>query len=267
MTALRTAPDAVLRSVADLTTVGLAELVDRAALQTRVDRKYLLTVTAAEAVVAGLAEAEQLRVLAEGEQRAFCYASQYLDTPELTGFHLAARGRRRRFKVRVRTYLDSGDSFLEVKTRGSRGQTVKERTPWTGGDDVFVDDVLQRAGIEQVPAAALRPTLCTGYLRTTLLLPATESRITVDTGLTWSLPGGRAVALPGMAIVETKSGAAASAADRHLWRHGHRPCRISKYGTGLAALRPGLPANRWHPVLSRHFPTQPTRHPEARNPA
>lgn len=266
MTAVQAAPT-VLAAAADLPPVGLAELVDRAALQTRVDRKYLLTVAAAEVVVAGLAEAEQVRVLAEGEQRAFGYASQYLDTPELTGFHLAARGRRRRFKVRLRTYLDSADSFLEVKTRGSRGQTVKQRIPWTGADDGFVDDVLQRAGIDQVRSAALQPSLRTGYLRTTLLLPASESRVTVDTGLTWSLPTGRAVALPGMAIVETKSGAAASAADRHLWRHGHRPCRISKYGTGLAALRPGLPANRWHPVLSRHFPTQPARHPEARNPA
>ena len=58
-------------------------------------------------------------------------------------------------------------------------------------------------------------------------------------------------------IVETKAGRAGSGADRLLWSLRHRPCPVSKYGTGLAALRPDLPANRWLPVLRRHFPTAP----------
>ena len=65
--------------------------------------------------------------------------------------------------------------------------------------------------------------------------------------------GGPQLALPGLAIVETKSSSTPSAADRRLWRHGHRPTRVSKYGTGLAALHEHLPANKWHPVLRRHF--------------
>ncbi|OUE09106.1 hypothetical protein CMsap09_09190 [Clavibacter michiganensis] len=56
-----------------------------------------------------------------------------------------------------------------------------------------------------------------------------------------------------MAIVETKSGSRPSAVDRLLWSHGHRPSTISKYGTGLAALRDDLPSNKWNRVLRRHF--------------
>jgi hypothetical protein len=33
---------------------------------------------------------------------------------------------------------------------------------------------------------------------------------------------------------------------------------MSKYATGLAALRPDLPANRWSAVLRRHFATPET---------
>jgi hypothetical protein len=252
-----TALDApVLAVVAGLAPVSLEEIVERAALQTRVDRKYVLPLAAAEQVVADLARSEEVRVLEIGAQRTFGYESLYLDTPELTGYHLAARGRRRRFKVRRRTYLDTGTSFLEVKTRGQRGTTVKERIAGTGdtaGEAAFVDDVLDRAGLPFVRSRELLPTLRTAYRRTTLHLPAGDARLTVDTDLTWSLPGAGDVRLEGVALVETKAGSAPSAADRRLWRSGHRPSRISKYGTGLAALRGDLPDNRWCPVLRRHF--------------
>jgi hypothetical protein len=247
-----------LAAAAVLEPVSLEELVARAALQTRIDRKYLLPLAAAEQVVAGLAGAA--RVLDIGGRRAFGYESLYFDTPELTSYHLSAHGRRRRFKVRRRSYLDTGQSYLEVKTRGGRGSTVKERTPDDDGAGLaldgagrrFVDEVLGRAGVAAV-AADLQPVLRTGYQRTTLHLPAGDSRVTVDTDLAWALPDGPPLELAGIAIVETKSSSTPSAADRWLWRHGHRPARVSKYGTGLAALAEHLPANKWHPVLRRHF--------------
>jgi hypothetical protein len=249
-----------LASLAVLPPVGLDELVDRAALQTRTDRKYVLPAAAVEQVLTALAAAEDVRALDIGGRREFGYGSLYYDTDDLVSYHLAAQDRRRRFKVRRRSYLDTGASFVEVKTRGVRGATVKERTedgdpgdertaPWAG----FVDDVLRRAGIDGVRGRDLRPVLRTAYRRSTLYLPATASRVTVDTHLTWSLPGAGSLALDGAVIVETKCAGGASAADRCLWRHGHRPSRISKYGTGLAALRTDLPGNRWRPVLRRHF--------------
>jgi len=70
-------------------------------------------------------------------------------------------------------------------------------------------------------------------------------------------PGRSEVCTPQWAVVETKSAARASAADRLLWSLHHRPRVASKYGTGLAALRPDLPSNRWRPAL-RIFPTAPT---------
>ena len=64
--------------------------------------------------------------------------------------------------------------------------------------------------------------------------------------------------------VSPPRGARAGELDRLLWANGHRPASISKFGTGLAALRPGLPRNKWSRVLRRHFdhvPARPTRAP------
>jgi hypothetical protein len=245
-----------LPALAGLEPIGLEQLVARAGLQTRVDRKYVLPLAAVGEVLTALAATERIAALEIGERRTFGYESVYFDTADLASYHLSARGRRRRFKVRRRTYLDSGESYVEVKTVGIRGATVKERVPAeTGGPlpGAFVEAVLAAAGIDAVRSGDLRPVLRTAYRRSTLYLPATDGRVTVDTDLTWSVPSRPGVVLRGVAIVETKSTAGASAADRRLWRYGHRPTRVSKYGTGLASLREDLPANKWCPVLRRHF--------------
>jgi hypothetical protein len=241
--------------------VQLTELLDRAALQTRVDRKYLLPLDAAAAMVDGLRGSAQ--VLQIGPRRAFGYESVYFDTPDLTCYRLAAHKRPTRFKVRTRTYLDSAECWLEVKTRDRRGRTVKQRLPY----DVADRTVLTPPGREFVRAAltaaattaatpddlaTLRPTLVTRYRRATLLLPDDDSRLTIDTELVCLDDDAHPVRLPSRAVVETKTALHASAVDRLLWRHGHRPAQISKYGTGLAALHPELPAVKWRPVLRRH---------------
>lgn len=257
-----------MTALGTLAPVGLDELAACAGLLTRLDRKYVLPVADLPLVFGGLGN--DVRVLEIGGERQFGYRSLYFDTPSLDSYLGAARRRRRRFKLRIRTYLDSdghsgeysGEHFVEVKTRGPRGTTVKHRMPYDGDPGrldgearEFADAVLAGAGIDSTGARFL-PVLTTTYRRTTLLLPATLSRLTVDTALTWRLAEGSAVLrTPDRAIVETKAGRAGCGADRLLWSLRHRPCPVSKYGTGLAALRPELPAHRWLPVLRRHFPT------------
>ena len=183
-------------STEHLAATTLAELNSAAGLLTRVDRKYLVPASCAQELVDGLAP--HARVLTIDGRRRFSYASTYFDTPALEAFMLTARKRRRRFKVRTRTYLDSGLCFLEVKTRGARGTTVKRRMGYhpddasrlTGSGRAFVAACLASTGVAG-PAAArdvaavLRPVLATTYERTTLHLPRAEARATIDTSLTW----------------------------------------------------------------------------------
>ena len=190
------APTSAPLSADRLASTSLAELNGAAGLLTRVDRKYLVPLERAQSLVDGLTS--DARVLDIDGRRRFSYASTYFDTPGLEAFMLTARKRRRRFKVRTRTYLDSGLCFLEVKTCGARGSTVKRRMGYhaddasrlTGPGRAFVAACLAGAGVTgsaaaREVAAALRPVLATTYERTTLHLPRAEARATIDTALTW----------------------------------------------------------------------------------
>ncbi|HYI59320.1 MAG TPA: polyphosphate polymerase domain-containing protein [Microlunatus sp.] len=240
--------------------IGLEELTERAGLLTRIDRKYLVRTDDLDHVLDTLPGTA--RVLQIDDRRQFSYRSVYFDTADLLAYRLAALRRRRRFKLRTRSYLDSGLHLLEVKTRGPRGTTVKQRVPYSGDGERLVrqDRAVAYAALVQTGASApasadaLQPTLITNYHRVTLFLPRSRSRVTIDTELTWTLPDGSGERqLAGCAVVETKCPGPAAEMDRALWAHQHRPCSISKFGTGLAALRPDLPAHRWHPVLNRHL--------------
>ncbi|UJP41863.1 polyphosphate polymerase domain-containing protein [Cellulomonas palmilytica] len=244
--------------LAHLPAVTLAE-IERAgaALQTRVDRKYVLPLDA----LAVLPLTDGARVLEVGGRRASEYRSVYFDTPDLASYLGAALRRRGRYKVRTRTYADSGDTFVEVKTRGPRGSTVKVRHPHDGVPHELSDEAraftTRVLGPRRAPDGPLLPTLTNRYRRTTLLVdggrPGVAARTTVDTGLVWvDAETGAERPLGPFAVVETKTGATPSATDRLLWRHGHRPVRISKYGTGMAVLHPELPLTPWRRVLDRY---------------
>lgn len=299
----RTMPHRMPVTLDDLAPIALDQLNAAAAFLTRVDRKYVLSPDAASNFVGRLPA--DTRALEIDGRRRFAYASTYYDTAGLDSFFDTAHRRKRRGKVRTRTYLDSGLAFLEVKTK-HRGTTVKSRTPWAAPQDLggsgvgsmhdasarsietavldpaatmFVDEALAAGGVR---LEGLRPVLDVTYQRTTLLLPDAAARVTLDSALAWTLASGTSdgwsdgrlrpfagwgatsdrcglrpdagptatQALPGLVIVETKSGSHPSDADRLLWRTGHRPVSFSKYATGLASLRPELPRNRWHRLLN-----------------
>jgi hypothetical protein len=248
-------PDVILAVRA---TVSLEELEQLAALQTRTDRKYIVEPDSAERLVDELGSS--LAVLEIEGRREFAYESVYFDTPGLESYHAAAHDRRRRFKVRTRTYVDSDDCVLEVKRRTGRGETVKLREPY----DLRARDSLTAEGqafvrscLPGVDTDGLRPVLVTEYRRTTLVDHTGDSRLTLDTALVCSAPSGAAATLDGRVLIETKTNGSPTAADHRLWAAGVRPCGISKYCVGMAAVDPGLPANRWNRTLRRYFDWTP----------
>lgn len=247
--------------------ISLAELVDRAALLSRTDRKYLLPVRTAADAICKLARST--RVLEIDGKRDFDYDSVYFDTEDHLVYRLTAQSRRRRFKLRTRSYLDTGGCFLEVKTKGPRNETVKRRIPYETADkrrltargQAYAAPILEEQGHDPHLPGQMRASLTSRYRRTTLLLPE-GSRATIDTELGWytTAPhaGHRETHLPGFAILETKSAGGANMLDRTLWRMGFRPLGISKFGTGTAALNPHLPQNKWARVLREPFGIEQT---------
>jgi hypothetical protein len=246
-------------AVASFEPIALDELNEAAALQTRVDRKYIVTPDVWTGVLAGLAG--RYRVLDDNGRRAFGYESDYFDTPALGSYHDAARRRPRRYKVRTRHYLDSGLSAIEVKLRSARGQTVKHRE-WLPMESIRGAELTfeSRTFVGGFPEVAndvgrLTRVLMTSYERTTLT--GANARITIDNSVSATDAHGNVAGFGDSLIVETKSAARAGEVDRALWSRGVRPARVSKYCTSLAALQPDLPSNRWARTLRRHLDQEP----------
>jgi hypothetical protein len=261
------------RGAASLEPVSLAELDAVAALQTRTDRKYVVTPETWVIALASLGAAP--RVLEIDGLRSFRYESVYYDTPKLDSYRAAAQRRPRRYKVRTRHYLDTGTCAIEVKLRARTGETVKHRE-WLSPDAVaepsaglpsaarvFVSSFSHTADAVE----RLRESLTTAYVRTTLLMP--DARITVDSDVRGRDAAGAEADFGRALIVETKSVSRAGMVDHALWSLGMRPVKVSKYCTALAALRPELPANRWARTLRRHLavPDPVTTHPVTHQPA
>lgn len=261
---MRTPAHAALsRACHGLRSTSLAEVIALADLQTRIDRKYLVPAAVFTRLIAQFDTT--LSALQIEGRRLFDYESVYFDTPQLLTFHQHAYGRRNRFKVRTRTYLDSDETVLEVKTEGRRGETVKERHPYEVHErnrlTPAARDVV--AGCLAGPDATrtLTPSLVSRYARSTLVDFATGSRMTCDVDLDF-LAGDRSRAVPGpddLVLIESKTAGAAAPVDAALWAAGHRPISISKYCVGLALLDPQLPANRWNRTLRQNFGWLPER--------
>lgn len=240
--------------------IGLAELDAAAALQDRVDTKYVITQEQCAAL------AERLRgthaVLEIDGRRAFGYRSTYFDTAELTAFRDHVQQRRRRFKCRSREYVDSGLCTFEVKLKGTRGRTVKHRMLYDRArrDEIsepafsFLSECLERS-YGQTPDGELLRALEVCYTRVTLAAPNLGERVTFDFELAFSAPDGAGGALKDdMVIVESKSPRGNAIADRELRAIGARPENLcSKYCLGVGFTRTDVKSNDLRPLLRRCF--------------
>ncbi len=238
---------------------SLADLEAVAGLQTRFDRKFI----APASVLAALAQRLDAgtRVLEIDGRREFAYDTWYVDTPDLQTYRDHVKGRRRRFKLRARTYVERSQSMLEIKFKGPRGRTVKRRVvhpdldPRQVSADVerFFDGVLQEEyGVACPPG--LRPSARTWYVRTTLIDPELGERVTVDRGLEVESGDRRVRFDPGVVLIEAKSPTIRSGTLGVLRSLGLQPAAVSKYGVAVTTLFDQPGGNRWFPALRQLAP-------------
>ena len=239
--------------------ISLDELNALAELQTRVDRKYFVPAEVFRRLIAELGA--EIQVLDMGGRRTFGYESVYFDTPELSTYRAHVQRRRQRFKARTRTYTDTGLCMFEVKVKGARGETVKQRVPHPQQFRAeLTDEALAhlattlREAYHQDAPVGMRPTLVTTYQRTTFVTRSGDARLTCDTGLVCLDLENEVRDTGTHVLVESKSaGQGGSVADRFLRDLGVRPVSVSKYAVAVAALHPELPSNPWHQTLRRYF--------------
>jgi hypothetical protein len=249
------------RQIGALPPIDLATLEAGAALLTRVDRKYVVRLSTFERLVDSLDD--HWRALQIDDRRLFGYSSTYFDTADLHTYRAHLQRRRRRFKVRVRQSTDSDSCMLEVKRKGLRGVTVKERRDHAIGSQTelgedgrsFVEGSLGGHGDRRLAEriGAFGPVVVTGNRRTTLACLSGHSRLTIDTDLVCGWGSAHSALRPGMVVLESKVEGHASQVDRLLRSFGVRPVPISKYCLGVASLGVDLPSNPWRRTMRSYF--------------
>ena len=119
------------------------------------------------------------------------YYTVYFDTDDCVMYRRHEAGHMNRQKLRVRSYVDSGLNFLEVKTKNNRGRTKKKRLTLEGFDPEHCSEFrVQSAEYADFLHTWLRydPALMTEQLenrfdRITLVNKGKTERLTIDTNL------------------------------------------------------------------------------------
>ena len=191
---------------------------------------------------------DEYRVQEIDGKRNMSYATIYYDSKDYAFYNAHHDGHAGRQKVRVRSYVDSQLSFLEVKTKDNHGKTYKSRI---SADDASAQDFLKQ--VLHIDPQLLEQKIENSFHRITLVNKAMTERLTIDTDLSFqNLTTGMKCSLPKLAIIELKrDGLQPSPILPMLRELRIHPGGFSKYCIGEALTNPSLRTNRLKPRLQQ----------------
>lgn len=249
--ALDTMNSQILHLLDQLPPISLDEMKD-IKLMNRIDKKYLATI----------GQLEQLLVMAQGKymvqqiegKRYNRYHTIYLDTPDEEMYTMHHNGRLVRQKVRVRTYLDSGDTFLEVKNKNNHGRTKKKRMVVSGVHTLHEDDGdMLLAKYSNYLLADLVPKVENRFERITLVNMAKTERLTIDCHVKFHhCETDKHETFDRLVIIELKRDGNVYSPVKDMLRELRiKPSGFSKYCIGSALTNPNLKRNRFKPRFKK----------------
>lgn len=213
--------------------ITLSEL-DSVALMDRKESKFIIPDFWCEGVSTTLKK--DFRILDIGGTKCFKYNNLYFDTKNNITLEDHIRGRNNRFKIRIRNYVDTNLTFLEVKRRNVYGRSTKIRVTRTSENwDAPLTEEEKEFLREHVPFAdKLKPVLYGSYSRYTLASIERNERITFDTELTYkTMDDGEYSPLPGLCLIELKQNETDRRSPLHL-AFRNRKDRIAPLGRSLS---------------------------------
>ncbi len=222
-------------------------------LMNRTDTKFVATLEQLNAFL--LAVQGKYYIQEKDGERLAGYHTTYLDTPDYKMFRMHQCGRKVREKIRVRTYMDTNDTFLEVKNKNNHGRTKKKRIIVQGLESL-------RAESERiVPFLAehawytldeVSPVIENWFNRITLVNFAKTERLTIDFNLRFHhLKSDGRDKLERVAIIELKrDGNVPSPALEIIRTLRIRRSGFSKYCIGSALTNKELKSNNFKARLT-----------------
>ena len=232
----------------DMPTITLDEM-SSIKLMNRVDTKYVISEEYCMELLRRAVDKYSVQVI--GDVRACRYSTLYYDTDDLEMYTVHQNRKLTRQKIRSRTYVESGITFIEVKNKTNKGRTKKKRIVIP--NEVF-DCVASHAPAEEFlrERAAyapheIAPALITAFDRITLVNKAHTERLTIDTNLIFKnvrkqIDG----KMEGLVIVELKQdGMYFSPMKEILQRLRVKPFKVSKYCLGTVLTEADVKQNRY----------------------
>ena len=235
----------------NLVTFDSASLTQMATINLlrRTDTKFVFPLTYLPSLLDNLQPL--YRILEVDGVRLQQYQTVYFDTPDFQFYQQHHNGRRDRFKLRVRTYLNSELDYLEVKRKDSHDFTQKSRLkmelPINSQSPEVRSFLRNSLPFNQV---TLVPKLTNRFYRISLISKSDWERLTLDLHLRFLSPSGE-FSLPGIVVAEVKQPhfSVRSSFIQQMRRSGYHPTRFSKYCIGVALAYPYVKRNAFKPLL------------------
>ena len=239
--------------------ISLAQM-ESVKLMNRIDTKFAVPMSVLPAILEA-AQADYFAQEIDGKRIA-TYDTMYYDTDSLDMYIRHHDRQLVRQKIRVRQYVDSHLTFLEIKRKNNKGRTNKKRIV-VPGFDITADtpSVLKHKKKEDEAVtvesfidsksryewAEISPHLWTKFHRITLVNKAKTERLTIDMDLVWeNVVSGEAKTYPELVIIELKrDGNVPSRMTDIMLANRIHPFKISKYCIGTALTTPGIKTNRF----------------------
>lgn len=226
-------------------------------LMNRIDTKFVTTVPMLRQLLL-LAKDDYFVQESQGE-RISPYYTLYFDTPDCKMYNRHEAGHLSRQKVRVRSYVNAGLNFLEVKTKNNHGRTKKKRIEALNFDpenhSIFnvqsslFSDFLQT--YLKYPQQSLVRQVENRFDRITLVNKAKTERLTIDTNLRFhNISTNNYRFMEDLVVIELKrDGLQPSPILPMLTKLRIHPHGFSKYCIGSALTNADLRRNRIKPRL------------------
>lgn len=233
--------------------IGL-EQMGKVKLMNRTDTKYVLSVSVLPTLLSAAKEHYDVQTI-DG-LRVAQYNTLYYDTDTLDMYLRHHNRQLIRQKIRVRQYVESALTFLEIKRKTNNGRTKKKRvqvsnfdiTPQTIGHGKIDMPVEEFVGTySDYRLDGIYPHLRTLFNRITLVNKARTERLTIDMNLQWeNIRTGQQAAVEDLVIIEIKrEGNSHSAMAQILQQQRIKPLKMSKYCIGTILTTPAIKHNRF----------------------
>ena len=218
-------------------------------LMDRIDSKYVASASLLPELLQKMIPFYKVQEIEE--ERIATYSTQYMDTPELGMFVMHQNRKLNRQKIRIRSYVNSDLSFLEIKNKNNKGRTGKKRIQVGLSHLTSIHDLNDEkeflCDYSLFDVEQLLPSLTNEFNRITFVNRNATERITIDINLSFrNCITGIDVNLGNLMILELKQDG---------WKHSDfrdilnelriKKTSFSKYCMGTVLTNPDSKYNRF----------------------